>query len=111
MVNIMNSWVWLPHPAHFIGSDECRFRLATVVGRKKKYIVSTVGEYYTEGRLERLGADENSYYETYVFEAIKSNISCCKYKIQVEKQVDGIRCENAKEANKNHIKMCKKWDK
>jgi hypothetical protein len=41
------NWVWMRHPAHFIGAGDCQFFLATYVGT---YIVSTVGE-----RLSDLG--------------------------------------------------------
>lgn len=115
-------WIWMPHPAHFILAERCFFRLATVVGKKKKYIVSTVGELSPsesaknwnkdnpDFKWETLGAGEDDYYETYVFEAEKANHPCCPFDAIIDKQVDGERCGDAKKANKLHIKMCKRWD-
>lgn len=40
-----DNWIWMPHPAHFICSDKCKFFLSTKVG---KYIISTVGEFWPE---------------------------------------------------------------
>jgi len=37
-----DEWVWMPHAAHLMVGNDCRFHLATYVGG---YIVSTVGEY------------------------------------------------------------------
>jgi len=39
------NWVWMPHPAHFICSYDCRFFLSTYIG---SFIVSTVGELWPE---------------------------------------------------------------
>ena len=47
-------WVWMPHPGHFIGSKNCKFHLNTYVG---KYIVSTIGEYWTERRCREIHAE------------------------------------------------------
>lgn len=35
-------WKWFGHPAHFICGRDCRFHLATKIGR---WLVSTLGEY------------------------------------------------------------------
>ena len=48
------NWIWMPHPAHFICSDRCKFVLATYVG---KYIVSTVGEMWSERIVREIHAD------------------------------------------------------
>ena len=39
----MKDWKWFGNAAHFICGSDCRFHLATKVG---KYIVSTVGQYW-----------------------------------------------------------------
>lgn len=109
-------WIWMPHPAHFICADKCLFRLATVVGKNKEYIVSTIGEMEssafttTKRQWDTIGGGENDFYETYVFKAVKSDEPCCPYKIEVSKQVDGDRCATAKESTELHFKMCEKWD-
>jgi len=48
------NWIWMPHPAHFIAGDKCRFKLATYVG---KYIVSTVGELWPDRDTRRIFAE------------------------------------------------------
>lgn len=37
------NWIWMPHAGHLCVGQDCRFHLATCVG---KYLVSTVGEYW-----------------------------------------------------------------
>ncbi len=103
------NWVWMPHAAHFIGADRCRYRLATYVGG---YIVSTIGDYFPMGasQLEKIGFDRM--YETYVFKAGEVALECgCKYKPTSWQEIDsrGSNCPN--EAYENHIIMCNKWAK
>lgn len=49
----------------------CRFHLNTLIeNEKESIIVSTVGDYHVEvfgTKMQSLGADENSFYETMVF--------------------------------------------
>ena len=102
-----DKWIWMPHPAHFICSHDCKFFLATKVG---KYIISTVGEYWPDQVVRRIHAEihdpkwhkENNHrkgddydheymkrfgyeeigwnrkYETMVFRAIKTPENGCK---------------------------------
>ena len=134
------NWIWMPHPAHFICGDHCRFKLATYVG---KYIVSTVGELWPERSTReihaqvcnlkwlqenksKLGDDfdfayfkEFGYetlgvdrtYESMVFIAEKSKNKCCPYRIIVEKEVDFGAYNSEVEAVKGHYKLCKKWSR
>lgn len=44
----------MPHPAHFICARDCRFFLATKIG---KYIVSTVGEYLPDYQIREIFAE------------------------------------------------------
>lgn len=123
----------MPHPAHFICSNYCRFKLATYVG---KYIVSTVGEYVPdetareiiaesrkiklEGKgdyrladymkkigYEDIGCDRK--YETIVFKARKSKNKCCPWEIVVEEDMDFDGYNTPEDAYKGHLKLCKKW--
>lgn len=48
-----DKWIWMPHPAHFICSKDCKFFMSTKVG---KYIVSTVGEYLPDFRVREIFA-------------------------------------------------------
>jgi len=108
-------WIWMPHPAHFICGFECRFRLATYVG---KYIVSTVGEmepskgyidWNKDAEFEPIGC--NRLYETMVFKAERNKGKCgCKY-IITGGEVDFRGYNNPEEAYKGHMKLCRKWSK
>lgn len=56
-------WVWMPHAGHFILGNRCQFVLNTYVG---KYIVSTVGELWSDQQVRRIHAsvwDEKWYLE------------------------------------------------
>jgi hypothetical protein len=131
-------WVWMPHPAHFIGSSHCGFRLATYVGG---YIVSTVGElFWSEGLnritaqfrdpqwleanghllgdnfqsayFERFGYDEvglGRLYETMVFRAIPSEqCDSCPWVIDGEEQ-DYRPYNVGADAYAGHMELCEKW--
>ncbi len=52
-----DAWDWFGSPAHFIGSRDCRFHLATRVGC---VIVSTVGEYLPDSRVREVIAKVKS---------------------------------------------------
>ena len=135
------NWIWMPHPAHFILGNECRFHLATYVG---KYIVSTVGELWPDRDSRRIHAEvydlkwyeqnkhlrgsefDSAYYkkfgyeeigigrkyETMVFKAIKNKNKCgCKYIMKSAENVDFKGYNNPEEAYKGHLKLCNKWSK
>ena len=48
------NWIWMPHAAHLIVGQDCRFHLATYVG---KWIVSTVGEYLPDSNVREVLAE------------------------------------------------------
>lgn len=130
------NWIWMPHPAHFICSPECRFVLATYVG---KYIVSTVGElwpckevraikarvrgieiagkgdawdadYFNKIGYDTLGYDR--LYETMVFKAEKSKKDpCCPWKIVSGSCIDFHPYNKPKDAREGHMRLCLKWSK
>ncbi len=132
-----NNWIWMPHPAHFICARDCKFFLATKVG---KYIVSTVGEYLPnsavqeifnetrnlklEGKgdereadflkkngFEEIGLDRT--YETMVFKAQKmqkDGCGSCPYRIDVKKEADFMGYNDGKSAYKGHLKFCRKYE-
>jgi hypothetical protein len=58
---------------------------------------------------EDIGADRK--YETIVFKAKKSekDISCCPYRIIVNKDLDFMSYNKAEEAFKGHYKLCNKF--
>lgn len=45
-----SNWVFMGHPAHFIGAKDCKFFIATNVG---DYIVSTIGEWFPDREIRR----------------------------------------------------------
>lgn len=128
----------MPHAAHFICGDKCRFHLATYVGG---YIVSTVGEYWPERNAreihakiydeewlrdnkhlkgdtfdhayfkrfgyEQIGCDR--LYETMVFRAKSAAGECCPWQIDSGHNEDFKGYNDASEAFKGHMAMCKKW--
>jgi hypothetical protein len=127
-------WIWMGHPAHFIGGFDCRFHMATKVG---DYIVSTVGEYLPDyetrelianakgiklmGRgddrrhfyLSKIGFEEigfNRKYETMVFLAQKSkrNDACCPWVIADGCELEASSYNDAASATNGHFLMCEK---
>lgn len=53
---------------HYICADKCRFRRNTLLEYKdRKWVVSTVGGFVLNGKLDMIGADR--WFETMVFEA------------------------------------------
>lgn len=129
------SWVWMPHPGHFICGFDCRFRLNTYV--PSGYIVSTVGEYFPdEGTREvlaksrgiklegigdsrradymkKIGFEEIGFgrkYETMVFRAAKSKDStCCPYEISDFTELDFSGYNDPGVALSGHMELCQKW--
>lgn len=102
------SWIWLPHPAHFVGAFRCDFRLATVVG---DFIISTVGEYRfsADKKISKIGPDR--FYETMVFFKKDYNLENCGcYKFEIDGdciELDGYdKCD---EAMSGHNKICRKY--
>jgi len=102
-----NNWLWIGHAGHLCVSNSCRFHLNTFVG---EFIVSTVGEYYpaNEKEMQTIGVGNKSFYETMVFEARKSKEVCCPFEAYGE-ELECIRYSTAGQAQKGHLKLCKKW--
>ncbi len=132
------NWVWMPHAAHFICGRSCQFKLATYVGKyivstvgelwndqavrrihakifdKEWYEKNKdlIGDPFNHAYMKKFGFEDigcDRKYETMVFKARKSKHKCCPYEIIVEKEVD-FECYNeAEDAYKGHMKLCKKW--
>ena len=104
-----DGWIWLPHAAHFCGSGDCRFRMATCVG---KHIVSTVGQYDPKhtGEYEEIGL--NRHFETMVFLAGEAkNCNTCPVEVISYDDLDSEGYNDGKAAFIGHMAMCKKWSK
>lgn len=108
-----DKWEWYGYPAHFICANDCRFRLATLVGN---FIVSTVGDLYHSHRpneRQTLGAGDDSFFETYVFSAgsVCKDCPCGEVRIGNGCEIEGIRAATAKDARENHMRMCRKYSR
>lgn len=112
-VNIVRAgdWVWLPHGAHFIGVENCLFRMATIVG---DFIISTVGQYFYKEEMKEIGCDR--FYETMVFVAGESNgeCFCCPKSIDLDNKygpegLETIGYNNSEFAFDGHMEICGKY--
>lgn len=130
-----DKWIWMPHAAHFICADHCRFHLATWVGN---FIVSTVGEYMPDSEVRAIIArnegkplskrgDEQEIeffakfgwvdvgagrkYETMVFKAQPGEHKCCPYEMADCSEVEYSGYNSADEAYAGHMSLCEKWSK
>ena len=134
-----SEWKWFGRPAHFIGSFDCRFHMATKIG---KYVVSTVGDYWPDEPVrdimcklkgiqivaqsgdakraeqqEKLGFLEigvGRLYETMVFlhngEVCKAKGCCCGMpKISDYQELDMQGYNSPSDAVKGHMDMCEKF--
>ena len=97
---------------HFICSRECEFRRHTQV---RHYRISTIGNlfYKRDGERQTLGAGDDSFFETMVFElsdnlAVGSEGCGCREVIGWT-EVDGARYATAGEAQAGHEAMVAKW--
>lgn len=129
-----SEWVWMPHPAHLIVAQDCRFHMTTCVGN---FIVSTVGEYLPdetvreifaesrgvvlEGRgdarrcdyMNKLGFEKigcNRKYETMVFlSAPATECACCPFSPHSFSEIDFDGYNDSGAAFAGHMAMCEKW--
>jgi len=119
-------WKWSGIACHFICGSRCRFHMGTVVG---KYLISTVGEMLDEQRRGSLRTDEfygmapeycadigyQRKYETMVFRLKqrrgknRSTCDCLRCRYDQMDQVDFLPANTAGEAERNHMKLCRKW--
>lgn len=129
-------WKWYGNAAHLIVGNDCRFHMATLVG---KHIVSTVGEWLPDstswdiyarskditlaGRgderrydfLKRVGYVEigcERKYETMVFKAgvpCKSKTCGCGLPTIDGSELDFGGYNDAGAATRGHMALCRKW--
>lgn len=107
-----DKWEWFGYPGHFIAANSCRFRLCTKVG---KYLISTVGDYEYNGKRQTLGSGDDSFFETYVFNAgprcADAKCGCGQPTLASASEIDGTRTGTAGEAQKAHLKYCAKYSR
>lgn len=113
-----SKWIWMPHPAHYILRWRCQFRLATYVGG---YIVSTVGEQVpgdtkvkdTSTAIFSVDFEsftkDDEFYESMVFETIKTDNDCCPYKMKAGSELEIKYYKTSSEAVAGHNELCEKW--
>jgi hypothetical protein len=108
MTESQKNWKWFGHALHFIGSNDCRFRMGTQIGR---YVISTVGEYLPGGNQQEEFSDigYQRKYETMVFKVGKI-LPCGCPKINPS-EIDMMPYNNPKDAMRGHMAMCEKWSK
>lgn len=99
-------WVWMPHAAHLIVGQDCRFHLATKVG---DYVISTVGEWRPDGSDKFMEIGLDRMYETMVFDAIPHDEGCCPFRQAGGNNLDYDGYNDAGDAYRGHMAMCEKW--
>ena len=60
-----SKWVWYGYAGHLCVSRRCAYHLCTKIGNR---LVSTVGAYFPNDKMEFIGSNPEHYYETMVFE-------------------------------------------
>jgi hypothetical protein len=136
-----DNWYWMGHAGHLIVSADCQFHLNTYVGgyivstigeylpdeavlkifaasREYPLILAAQGDavksnFIKENKVfERIGAGDDSIYETMVFKARKDKDNkCCPYTGSSFSDIDGERYATAEAAQKGHMKYCLKYSK
>lgn len=96
----------MPCAGHFIGAGQCKFFKNTYVNG---FIVSTVGEYRPSGKTVEIGFER--FYETMVFKAKKSDVSCCKYVQSSGRNIDFAGYKTELDAEFGHYRMVFKYEK
>lgn len=99
---------------HFMCAKDCNFRRHTQVG--KKYRVSTVGDLYYPSeptKRQTVGAGDDSFFETYVFETngkqCEGNDGCGCIEVKNWSEIDGRRWATAGAAQKGHEAFVRKY--
>lgn len=109
MKTVMQSatgWKWYGYSGHFIGGRSCAYHLCTRVGG---FLISTVGDYYSQkGKRETLGADENSWFETFVFKCNGDDKNGDPNIIDWS-EIDSEIYATSIEAERGHYRLCKKY--
>jgi len=102
-------WYWCGGAHHFIAAGNCRFHLATRIG---KFRVSTVGDYYPAGGRERQPMSSlvpNAFFETMVFEVADTPGDPCGEVLDWSGECDRFFWSTVDEANRGHLRVCGKW--
>ena len=102
------SWMWYGYAGHLIVASRCAYHLCTRVGDK---LVSTVGGLlprHDSTAMERIGAGENDYFETYVFNLTGEDGGD---PIIDYSEIDGRRYADSRSAEIGHYEFCWKYQR
>lgn len=94
--------------AHFIGSESCRFHLATQIG---EFCVSTVGDYKPDPKKERQTIGYTRFFETMVFKVLGPCKCGCGMPEIDGSEIDFAGYQEREEANAGHEKLCRKYER
>ena len=97
-------WKWYGYAGHFIGGASCAFHMSTQV---PGYLISTLGDYRPNKKRETLGADAESFFETFVFKCAGDD----KYgnPILDYSEIDSRRYADSLAAERGHYEFCEKY--
>lgn len=104
----VEEWRWLGYPQHLIVAQNCRFRMATVVGA---YLVSTVGDYRigNSNEMTTIGAGKDSLFETMVFPVDgEAECGCCP-RVTDWNGLEQRRYATAVQAERGHMEACREY--
>ena len=104
----MENWKWLGHKQHLAICERCRFSLATEL--PNGYVVSTMGDYYPNGKTGQEEIGKGRKYETMVFATTGEYEGCGCPVINDWSELDSAGYNTARDATAGHTEMCKKWD-
>lgn len=108
--------------AHFIGSEDCRFHITTLIG---EYVISTVGDYAPRHRVSTVderpmvaggrSVDAHTigyerYFETMVFKTTGPCDCGCGLPDHSGSNIDFAGYQTRAEANAGHEAMCQKYE-
>lgn len=115
-----SQWRWFGNAAHFIGGQDCRFHMATLIG---KFLVSTVGQYRPDSRVREVlasarGGDRDAYeqigfnrtFETMVFKAgavcESEGCGCGLPSLDPPSELAFGGYDTAGDATRGHMELC-----
>lgn len=101
----------LKRPGHYFLSDRCRFWIHEHVGPGRRWCVSTVGAFFSGGKLGKIGCGH--FYETRVFDTRRHCPRCSSRPDRVKSgrwhEQDGVNYQTRRQAIAGHECMIRKW--
>jgi len=103
------------YQGHFI--CKCNFHLNTLINYENKdkpnIIVSTIGQYIVDGKMQELGCNKNSFFETMVFNTQMDKVKIKNKLVEFEDIIPSeLKCErtdNEVSAQKTHDETVLKY--